>query len=308
MIICIGEILIDFVASQPGRLEDAPAFIKAAGGAVANVAVWLAALDQPVAFLGAVGDDAFGRYLRSALQARGVEAGGLQLPTDSHTTLAFVSLTATGERDFSFLSGADAQFELNPLATEYIMRGDWLHFGGVSLSREPARLANWQAVALARQRGIPISFDANLRPPLWASLDEARVQLARAVREADIVKLSEVELEFLTGEVNVLSALAILQRQLLGAATRLVTVTLGDVGSTYLLLASGEHGSVPAPAVRAVDTTGAGDAFMAALISQLRAAGLGALAAGSLESILEQANAAGARAVLDKGAWPPHNK
>lgn len=304
MIACVGELLIDFVATTTGRLEDAPSFLKAPGGAVANVAVWLAHFGQPVSFLGAVGDDAFGRYLRESLEAQGVDAGGLQVRSDATTTLAFVSLTEDGERDFSFLSGADARFELTPPLAEYISRADWLHFGGVSLSREPARCANWQAVAVARQRGISISFDANLRPSLWADIGEAGAQLRRAVRESDVVKISEVEATFLTGETDPEAALLALQRLLTGAPTLLVALTLGEQGSFYLLPASGEIGSVPAVPTHAVDTTGAGDAFMATLIAELRRHGSFNLTARDLKAIFARANNSGAAAVQHKGAWP----
>ncbi len=308
MIVCIGEILIDFVALSAGRIEDVGSFSRNAGGAPANVAVWLASLGQQVGFVGAVGSDGFGRYLRSALAARRVDASRVQTCVGAATTLAFVSLTAKGERDFEFVSGADALLELNAEAAAYVSHARALHFGSVSLSREPARTATWQAVEAARNGGAIINFDVTIRLALWPRAQEIAEQCWRGIRAADIMKLSDEEAAYLTGQQQPEAALDAIAAYL-GAQPRpsLIALTCGGAGSLYLHRPSGVRGSVPARTVkRVVDTTGAGDAFTAALLSSILNSGQlpAALDQPTIVKAMRRASIAGARAVTQRGAWP----
>ncbi len=308
MIVCVGEMLIDFVALNSGRIEDVGSFSRNAGGAAANVAVWLAALGQTVGFVGAVGSDGFGRYLRAALTERQVDASQVQVCAGAATTLAFVSLTAAGDRDFEFVSGADARLELNAEAEAYVSHARALHFGSVSLSREPARAATWQAVEAARNGGAIINFDATIRPALWPRAQEIAEQCWRGISAADIVKLSDEEATYLTGIGQPESALDAIAAYL-GVQPRpsLIALTCGSAGSLYLHRLSGVRGQVPARAVRrVVDTTGAGDAFTAALLSSILDSGQAPsqLDEPTIIKAMRHAGIAGARAVTQRGAWP----
>lgn len=308
MIVCIGEILIDFVALNRGQLEDVVSFSRNAGGAPANVAVWLAALGQAVSFVGAVGNDGFGRYLRSALAERGVDTGQIQRQAGAATTLAFVSLSAAGERDFEFVAGADALLELTEGAALAISHAHALHFGSVSLSREPARNATWQAVETARNGGAIINFDPNIRPNLWPRPQEIAEQCWRGIRAADIVKLNDDEAAELTGQQEPAAALDALASYL-GAQERpsLIALTCGSSGSLYLHRPSGLRGQVPShPVARVVDSTGAGDAFTAALLDRILHSGQSpaTLTESTIVKAIQQASIAGARAITQRGAWP----
>lgn len=310
MIVCIGEILIDFVALNSGRIEEVVSFSRNAGGAPANVAVWLAALGQQVGFVGAVGDDGFGRYLRGALAQRGVDTAMLQQIPAVPTTLAFVSLTTAGERDFEFFSGAHSYLQLTAAATQYVSRVRALHFGSVSLSREPARTATWQAVEAARRGGAIINFDATIRPTLWPDASEIAEQCWRGIRAADIVKLSAEEAAVLTGEQDPHTALAALARYL-GEQARpsLIALTLGGEGSLYLHRPSGLRGQIPPTAVRrVVDTTGAGDAFTAGMLAAIIASEVppAQLDEPTIRRAMQQGSRTAARVVSQRGAWPRH--
>lgn len=308
MIVCIGEILIDFVALNVGRSEDVVSFSRNAGGAAANVAVWLAALGQQVGFIGAVGGDGFGRYLRAALAQRGVDASQVQVCNAAATTLAFVSLTDAGERDFEFVSGADARLELSAAAEAYVSHARALHFGSVSLSREPARTATWRAVEASRGGEAIINFDATIRPALWPRVEEVAEQCWRGVRAADIVKLSAEEAAYLSGQEEPEAALDAIAAYL-GVQPRpsLIALTCGSAGSRYLHRPSGARGHIPARTVRRViDTTGAGDAFSAALLSSIINSGQAPaqLDEPTIVKAMRQASSAGASAVTRRGAWP----
>ncbi|MEH6874466.1 MAG: PfkB family carbohydrate kinase, partial [Candidatus Competibacter sp.] len=175
--ICLGELLIDFVPTVTGTgLTDAPAFIKAPGGAPGNVAVGLARLGVQSAFMGKVGDDAFGHFLANTLAEAGVEVSPLRFSTEARTALAFVSLRADGEREFMFYRHPSADMLFNPreVDVDTINRAKLLHFGSISLIGEPSRSATLYAVDTARVAGCLISYDPNLRLPLWPDASAAR--------------------------------------------------------------------------------------------------------------------------------------
>ncbi|MDW8060129.1 MAG: PfkB family carbohydrate kinase [Thermomicrobium sp.] len=298
-VVSCGELLIDFVALRRGvRLTEAPAFRRAAGGAPANVAVGVARLGKRAAFLGQVGDDDFGRYLAATLERSGVDVRGLRFSSAARTALAFVSLRADGERDFLFYRHPSADMLWRPEDVDRSVAGSTriFHFGSISLIDEPARSATLAALAEASAHGALVSYDPNLRLALWPSARAAREGILRGWQEAELVKISEDELEFLTGSRDPAAA-----RQLWHDRLRLLVVTRGANGCSYLTPET--NGSVPGFAVRVVDTTGAGDGFTAGLLVALLEQG-NDWSVSSLERALRFANAVGALVCTRRGAIP----
>src|SRR4051794_18734680 len=208
-VICLGEALIDFVADVHGvSLEDCPGFRKAAGGAPANVAVGVARLGQTSAFAGKVGDDPFGRFLERTLAENGVDTTPMRFDPEARTGLAFVSLLENGERDFVFYRHPSADMRLRPdeLPVELFSGARVFHFGSISLISEPSRAATLAAARAARNCGCIVSYDPNLRLPLWPSAEAARAAMLDAVPLADVVKISDEEAAFLTGEAPAATA------------------------------------------------------------------------------------------------------
>ncbi len=298
-VVSCGELLIDFVALRRGvRLADAPAFRRAAGGAPANVAVGVARLGKRAAFLGQVGDDDFGHYLAATLEHAGVDVRGLRFSSTARTALAFVSLRADGERDFLFYRHPSADMLWRPEDVDYSVTGATriFHFGSISLIDEPTRSATLAAIAHARAHGARISYDPNLRLPLWPSPTVAREGILLGWRVAEIVKVSEEELAFLTGSSDPTAA-----RDLWHDRLQLVVVTHGARGCTFLT--ADEIGAVPGFSVRVVDTTGAGDGFVAGLLVGLLEHSDDRSTA-TLEQVLRFANAVGALVCTRRGAIP----
>jgi fructokinase len=301
-VICLGEALIDFVADESGvTLIECPGFRKAAGGAVANVAVGLARLGVSTAFLGKVGDDPFGHFLEQTFSASGVDTRYMSFDQEARTGLAFVSLQANGERDFVFFRNpsADMLYRAEEVPDAALEGCRLYHFGSITLIQEPSRGATLDALRRARERGALISYDPNLRAPLWPDLETARREILAALPLADIVKVSDEEGVFLYGTH---SAEATAQR-VLSAGPRLAVVTLGAVGA-YLATASGGV-SVAGYAVEAVDTTGAGDGFVAGLLSGiLERDGVLPDDPAELERLGRFGNAVGALTCTQRGAIP----
>lgn len=261
--ICLGELLIDFVPTVTGtNLVDAPAFHKAPGGAPANVAVGLARLGVPSAFMGKVGDDPFGHFLAATLTQAGVDIGPLCYSAAARTALAFVSLRADGEREFMFYRhpSADMLFEPHEVDEAAIAKAKLLHFGSISLIGEPVRSATLHAVDTARRAGCLISCDPNLRLDLWPSAEAAHDGLILAISQAQVVKISDDEVRFLCGTED----LEVVRRRLWHDELELLVITSGRQGSRYLTAAL--EGQVPSFKVESVDSTGAGDAFTAGLL------------------------------------------
>jgi sugar/nucleoside kinase (ribokinase family) len=274
-VVCLGELLIDFVAVRPGVYQ------RAAGGAPANVAVGLARLGARSAFLSMVGDDAFGRFLRETLARDGVDIRGLISTREAPTGLAFISLDRRGERRFTFYRRpcADALLAPGDLRAAPWRGARIFHYGSISLIAEPSRSATLAAIARARRAGMRLSCDPNLRLALWPSPARARAGMREALRHADIVKVSEEEVAFL------------------GHTPRapLVVITRGPRGGT--VLDGARRFDYPAFPVRAVDTTGAGDAFVAGLL-------YGLLREMPVEEAVRWAAACGALATTKRGAIP----
>lgn len=292
-----GELLIDFVALESGvTVGEASGFLKAPGGAPANVAVGVAKLGTPSAFVGQVGDDPFGHFLDGVLRAEGVNTAGLRFSAQARTALAFVSLRADGERSFVFYRHPSADMLMTPadVATDVIDAARVFHYGSITLIGEPSRSATRAAIQRARQNGAFISYDPNLRLSLWESADAARAGIIAGLDGAQLVKVSEEELEFLTGG----SVVDPLWRD----GMRLIAVTRGAAGVS-LYTRAGVGIDVPGFPVNAVDTTGAGDGFVAGLLVGLLERDF-ALDADALRAIARFANAVGAITTTGKGAIP----
>ena len=292
-VVCLGEILVDFVAREAGvSVGEAASFQRVMGGAPANVAVGVSRLGRSSAFLGCVGDDPFGCFLTAELRAEGVDVAGLQTTAAARTSLAFVSLDAAGERSFVFFRqpGADMLLAAAQLDRARLSRARIFHFGSFSLSAEPAASATREALRLARAGGALISYDPNLRLHLWPDAEAARRAILPLIDQADILKFSAEELPILTADGDA--------RSLWRNSLRALIVTDGGRGAR-LITPSGDW-RAPGFRVRTVDTTGAGDAFVAALLARL-AEQPNALAAAP-EETLRYACAAGALATTARGA------
>ncbi len=299
--ICLGELLIDFVPTVTGTgLTDAPAFVKAPGGAPGNVAVGLARLGVSSAFMGKVGDDAFGHFLANTLAETGVDVSPLRFATEARTALAFVSLRADGEREFMFYRHPSADMLFNPreVDVEAIHRAKLLHFGSISLIGEPSRGATLYAVDTARAAGCLISYDPNLRLPLWSDANTARDGMLLGLRKAHVVKLSDDESEFLTG----LGDLDAARKALWHDELKLMVVTRGRAGCVYFT--PNFSSEVASFTVEAVDATGAGDGFVAGLLQGLLADPTVLQDETRLRELCRFANAVGALATLERGAIP----
>lgn len=300
-VVAFGELLIDFVPTQTGQdLASAETFKKAAGGAPANVAVGLARLGVASAFMGMVGNDGFGRFLSETLRGAGVDVSPLRATDLARTALAFVSLRADGEREFLFYRSPSADMLMRPEDVDEaaIVAARAFHFGSISLIAEPARSATLHAVALARSSGKLITYDPNLRLALWPDAQAARAGMRLGLAEAEIVKIGAEELAFLTGDEDPVAA----ARALWHPRMKLMAVTRGGEGSLWLT--PDRQGVVPGFAVDAVDTTGAGDAFMAGFIAGLLAGRDLPTEASRLDAICRFANAAGALTATGRGAIP----
>ncbi len=300
-VLTLGELLIDFVSTESGvSLIEAATFQKAPGGAPANVAVGLARLGVSSGFIGKVGDDDFGHFLVQTLAENGVETAGLRFSSEARTMLAFVSLRADGERDFMFYRHPSADMLLYPEEIDRASIGAAriLHCGSISLIGEPSRSATLAALKAAQEHGLVISYDPNLRLPLWPSADAARQGMSTGWQYAHVAKVSRQELSFLSGEQDVAAAAKTLWTDQL----RLLVVTDGQRGCDYVT--AKVQGHVPGFCVEAVDTTGAGDGFVAGLLAGLLENPAAWHDRAGLEEVLRLANAVGALTTTRRGAIP----
>ncbi len=265
-VVCLGELLIDFVPEANGLpLADVPSFKKAAGGAPANVAAAVAKLGGSSRFIGKVGADAFGDFLRGSLEEAGVEPA-LVADKDTRTGLAFVSLRADGERDFLFYRSPAADMLLSPddVQAEWLEDAAVFHYGSVSLIAEPCRSATIDAAQRARKLGAIVTYDPNVRLALWPSAEEARKEITAQLKLAHLVKISEDELDFLFGTSQDLAAGA---GRVLDEGPEAVLVTLGAKGAVVYTRTATY--ATNAPSVTPIDTTGAGDGFVGGLLYYL---------------------------------------
>ncbi|HEV2580442.1 MAG TPA: PfkB family carbohydrate kinase [Ktedonobacteraceae bacterium] len=299
-VITCGEMLIDLVSTEAGvSLAQAPAFKKAPGGAPANVAVGVARLGYRAGFIGQVGDDEFGHFLADTLQGYGVDTAGLRFTPLARTALAFVSLRADGEREFMFYRhpSADMLWRPEDVDLAYVANCHIFHYGSISLIHEPSRSATLTALDHARSNGALLSYDPNLRLSLWPSPDAARAGILDGWQHAEIIKVSEEELTFLSDK-HILESAA---RSLWHDRLRLLVVTQGSAGCTYFTAEA--HGHLPGFAVRPVDTTGAGDGFVAGMLAGLLEGDL-TWNTEAIEKALRLGNAVGALSTTQLGAIP----
>lgn len=306
--VCLGELLVDMVSEEADvSLQEAPRFLKAPGGAPANVAVGLARLGVGAGFVGQVGDDPFGDWLRDVLAGEGVDVTHLMRSQIARTTIAFVATRRDGLKDICFYRhpGADTLLNTVELRPRIFEGAQIFHCGGVTLSQSPAREAQMYAAKMAIERDVLISFDANWRASLWSDHKEARAVMWEMMQLCDVVKVADEEWEFIVGTADFEAGAA----QIREKGPRLVVVTRGANGAYFNgmgALAGVVAGESPSFAVRAVDTLGAGDAFMAGLLSRLvRHRALNdALNEKSLHEAVRFANACGALATQKPGAIP----
>ena len=268
-VVALGELLIDFTCQSVDG-DGYPTMAAHPGGAPANFLAALTKYGVETALMGKVGVDAFGKMLVSTLEKAGIETRGIVVDRNAFTTLAFVTLDETGNREFSFARkpGADTQLRFEDLDLSLIDEAKVFHFGTLSLTDEPARSATYQAVAYAKSKGKLITYDPNLRKPLWRSMEDAKEQLLWGLRQADIVKISDEEVEFLFGCSPEEGARILLEQ----FGVSLAMVTLGPKGA-FLKNRSGAC-YVSSPKVHAVDTTGAGDIFGGSAVSRILAMGV----------------------------------
>ena len=298
-ILTIGEVLIDL--TQTGRDEKGiPQFAANPGGAPANLAVAASRLGAKTAFIGKVGADGFGRYLSDVLTQNGVDASGVAVDRQHPTTMAVVSVDASGERDFSFYRGANADVMLSSedIPDAALEGAKIVHFGSVSLTADPSRSATLDAVRRAKAMGKTITYDPNYRANLWPDQDTAVAQMKAPLDLVDILKVSDEELPLLTGTTDCEAGTAQLAREGIG----LIFVTLGPDGVFYRM--GDKTGHVAGVPCKVGDTNGAGDTFFGAALSKLCKEDLSALTTEKLEEVLAFANRAASITTSRHGAIP----
>lgn len=295
-VITLGEALIDFTPLDDQNMD----FRKNPGGAPANVAVALSRLGVDVSFVGKIGDDVLGNFLADKLQSEEVNIDNLILTEEAKTAITFVTLDEDGDRSFDFYidPSADRFLRADEIDQKLFEENKIYHFGSISLIDEPARSATKKAIELANQNEMLVSYDPNLREMLWDSLAEAKEMILSVMDQVDIVKVSEEELEFLTGEKDIKKGAAELKAEY---KIPVLFITCGSEGSYYYL---DELGFVDAFKVDAVDTTGAGDAFMSGVLYNFNQADLSLAEIDNefLEKTLKFANYSGSLAASASGA------
>lgn len=295
----LGELLIDFtengLSSQGNILMEANP-----GGAPCNVLAMLSKLGKKTAFIGKVGDDYLGHHLASVAKNAGIEVGNLLFDKEVHTTLAFVHTFEDGDRDFSFYRnpGADMMLKESEINEEFIAASKLFHFGTLSMTNPEVKKATQKAVKIARDNNCLISFDPNLRPPLWQNLDDAKEAFDYGMKNCDILKISDNELLWFTGEKDFDNGISILKKKY---NIPLILLSKGKEGSSayYKDLKSDAPAFLDVPTI---ETTGAGDTFFACIINYILEHDLTDLNQTQLLEMLNFANAAAAIITTRKGA------
>ena len=296
----LGELLIDF--TENGTSEQGNTMLEAnPGGAPCNVLAMLQKLDKKTSFIGKVGNDQFGRMLKETIESVGIDSGNLIMDEEVHTTLAFVHTFADGDRDFSFYRnpGADMMLKTEDVQKDRIESSKIFHFGTLSSTHEQCREATRYALQCAKETGVLVSFDPNLREPLWNDPEDAKREIVYGLGLADIVKISDNEVVFMTGEEDYEKAARILQETY---QIPLLFVTLGRDGSRayYKDLRVEAAGFIQE---NTIETTGAGDTFTGCVLSKiLDRGGIEDLSEAELQDMLVFANAGASLITTRRGA------
>jgi len=296
----LGELLIDF--TENGISEQGNPMLEAnPGGAPCNVLAMLQKLGKKTSFIGKVGNDQFGRMLKETIESVGIDSGNLIMDEEVHTTLAFVHTFEDGDRDFSFYRnpGADMMLKAADVQKERIEASKIFHFGTLSSTHETCREATKYALQCAKDAGVLVSFDPNLREPLWNDLEDAKREIAYGLGLADIVKISDNEVVFMTGEEDYEKAARILQEKY---QIPLLFVTLGRDGSRayYKDMRVEAAGFIQE---HTIETTGAGDTFTGCVLSKiLERGGIEGLTETELKEMLVFANAGASLITTKRGA------
>lgn len=298
-VVALGELLIDFTLNGTSS-QGNPLFEANPGGAPCNVLAILQKLGKKTAFIGKVGADQFGKQLRETIEEAGIDSSYLLADKEIPTTLAFVHTFPDGDRSFSFYRkpGADMMLSEDEISEEMVNNAKVFHFGTLSMTDERVRKATIKAIELAKKNGAIISLDPNLREPLWDSLDNAKEQMLCAVSKCDVLKISDNEIQFLTGLEDYDEGIAKLRSMY---NIPLVCLTMGKDGSRayYKDLRVEVKGFKQE---HVVDTTGAGDTFCGSVLNYICDNGLDNLDEDKLTKMLTYANAAASLVTLKKGA------
>lgn len=298
-VVALGELLVDF--TENGLSTQGNPLLEAnPGGAPCNVLAMLNKLGKRTAFIGKVGADQFGKQLKKVVEESGTDVSGLRMDPDVHTTLAFVHTFPDGDRAFSFYRnpGADMMLTKEEVNPETIKAAKIFHFGTLSSTHATVREATRYAIDVAKENELLISFDPNLREPLWDSLDRAKEEICYGMSKCDILKISDNEMEFMTGTTDYTKGVAMLREQF---NIPLICVTMGKNGSRAyykdLIVEA-------APFIQAdtIETTGAGDTFVACELNYILDHGLGDLTEAALQEMLTFANAGASIITTRKGA------
>ena len=298
-VVSLGELLIDF--TQYGESDQGnPVFEANPGGAPANVLSMLTKLGKKTMFIGKVGNDGFGKQLEDALKEQGISTDGLYKDDEVHTTLAFVHKLENGDRDFSFYRkpGADVMLRQDEILEDYFDTKIF-HLGSLSLTDQPVKDATLKALDLAKKHGCLISFDPNLREPLWSSLDQAKKEISYVMGKCDIMKISDNEVTWFTNEEDYDAGITKIRKEYPNIS--LIALSMGKDGSRVYY----RDLKVEVPAFlsdQTVETTGAGDTFCACLLNFVLDNGLDDLKEEELRKMLEFGNAAASLITRVKGA------
>ncbi|MDE6603762.1 MAG: carbohydrate kinase [Lachnospiraceae bacterium] len=298
-VVALGELLIDFTENGTSA-QGNPLYEANPGGAPCNVLSMLTRLGRRTAFIGKVGQDIFGKRLKAALEEVGIDASNLVMDGETRTTLAFVETFPDGDRDFSFYRnpGADMMLRTAEINMDMVSSTEMFHFGTLSMTHEEVRNATKAAVAAARAAGAVISFDPNLREPLWRSLEDAREQTAYGLSQCDVLKISDNEIQWFTGEKDYDAGIRKLREQY---DIPLIMLSMGKEGSrAYYKDLRVEV--KPFLQDNTVETTGAGDTFGACCLHHVLTYGLQNMDGEKLEEMLTFANAAASIITTRKGA------
>lgn len=298
-VVALGELLIDFTENGISA-QGNPIMEANPGGAVCNVLSMLSGLSKSTAYIGKVGKDIFGKQLTEAIRSVGIDDSGLVVDDNVNTTLAFVHTYEDGDRDFSFYRnpGADMMLTVDELNLDLVRNCRIFHYGSLSMTSKCCEEATFKAIEVAKESGAIISFDPNLREPLWDSLDHAKEEISKGMKQCDILKISDNEIIWFTGKDDFDEGVEELRKYF---NPKLITVTMGKDGSRAYY--GDKIVSVPGFVNKnTIETTGAGDTFGACVLNYILEQGLDGLTEDDLKEMLTFANAAASIITTRKGA------